>query len=136
MHIVPPKKRHYKNGGGKAAAKAAGKAAAKKALRNAAIKGGLKAAGGAALKALPGVGVLAGMGLGAFSGWNDAGNIVGKDSASLTTGDKIEGAAYGAASALTLGLVDPKTIRDATQSTVKFFMGDPEAAYAETQKAM
>lgn len=93
-------------------------------------------AGGAALKALPGVGTLAGMGLGAFEGWNDAGNIVGKDPSQLTTGDKIEGAAYGAASALTFGLVDPKTIRDGTQAAVKFFMGDPEAAYAETQKAM
>ena len=139
MHIALPKEKHYKNGGSKAAAKAAGKAAAKSALKKAAIKGGLKMAGGAALRALPGVGVLAGMGLGAFEGWNDAGNIVGKDPDKLTTGDKIEGAAYGAASALTLGLVDPKTIRDGTQAAVgwaaKNFFNDGSSQYEARNEA-
>lgn len=92
--------------------------------------------GGAALKSLPGIGLLAGMGMGAFSGWNDAGNIVGKDADSLTTADKIEGAAYGAASALTLGLVDPKTIRDGTQAAAKWLLGDPQAEYAANKKAI
>lgn len=91
-------------------------------------------AGGTALKAIPGIGTLATMGIGAFEGWNDASNIMGKDADSLTTVDKMQGAAYGAASALTFGLVDPKTIKSATESTVKFFMGDPAAEYAKTQK--
>lgn len=136
MYIVLPKKRHYKNGGSRAAAKAAGRAAAKGALKKAALKGGLKMAGGTALKAIPGLGTLATMGIGAFEGWNDAGNIVGKDADSLTTADKMEGAAYGAASALTFGLVDPKTIREGTYAAANWLLGDPSAGATANLKAM
>ena len=78
--------------------------------------GGAAALGGGSVAAAAGTvamaAYVANLGYGAYKGWNNAGELVGKDPENVTTEDKIAAASASLLSSATLGLVDAKTIYD------------------------